>query len=122
MEVVAKTGLTVLQSKYTEDDIFNMLEFPVDNIYLDVGGKVFQQIVGTLMGTNCAPILADIFLYSYEAQLRKAPRGIQGEKSSKDMASSSNLVSIIRAQPSPKKGDRPRTNAKSEWDRTRCQE
>ena len=31
------------------------------------GGKVFQQIVGIPMGTNCAPLLAHIFLYSYEA-------------------------------------------------------
>ena len=30
-------------------------------------GKVFQQTVGILMGTNCAPLLADIFLYLYEA-------------------------------------------------------
>ena len=29
-------------------------------------GKVFQT-VGIPMGTNCAPLLADIFLYSYEA-------------------------------------------------------
>ena len=32
------------------------------------GGKVFQQIVGIPMGTSCAPLLADIFLYSYEAE------------------------------------------------------
>ena len=31
-------------------------------------GKVFQQIVGIPKGTNCAPLLADIFLYSYEAE------------------------------------------------------
>ena len=31
-------------------------------------GKVFQQIVGISMGTNYAPLLADIFLYSYEAE------------------------------------------------------
>ena len=30
-------------------------------------GKVFQQTVGIPMGTYCAPLLADIFLYSYEA-------------------------------------------------------
>ena len=35
----------------------------------------------------------------------KVPRGIQGEKSSKDMASSRNLVSTIGAQESPKKGE-----------------
>ena len=31
------------------------------------GGRVFQQTVGIPMGTNCAPLLADLFLYSYEA-------------------------------------------------------
>ena len=45
-----------------------MLEFLVDNIFVVFGGKVFQQIVGIPMGTNCAPVLADIFLYSYEAE------------------------------------------------------
>ena len=54
--------------KYTEDDIINMLEFLVDNIFVVFGGKVYQQIVGIPMGTNCAPLLADIFLYSYEAE------------------------------------------------------
>ena len=28
----------------------------------------FQQIIGIPMGTNCARLLADIFLYSYEAE------------------------------------------------------
>ena len=55
------------KNKYTEDDIINMLEFLVDNIIVVFWGKVFQQIVGIPMGTNCAPLLADIFLYSYEA-------------------------------------------------------
>ena len=53
---------------YTEEDIINMLEFLVDNIFVVFGGKVFQQIVGIPMGTNCAPLLADIFLYLYEAE------------------------------------------------------
>ena len=55
------------KNKYTEDDIINMLEFLVDNIFVVFGGKFFQQIVGIPMGTNCAPLLAGIFLYSYEA-------------------------------------------------------
>ena len=56
------------KNKYTEDDIVNVLEFLVDNIFVVFGGKVFQQIVGIPMGTNCAPLLVDIFLYSYEAE------------------------------------------------------
>jgi hypothetical protein len=31
------------------------------------GGCVFQQIVGISMVANCAPLLTDLFLYSYEA-------------------------------------------------------
>ena len=56
------------KNKYTDDDIINMLEFLVDNIFVVFGGNVFQQIVGIPMGTHCAPLLADIFLYSYEAE------------------------------------------------------
>ena len=54
--------------KYTEDDIIRMLEFLIDNIFVVFGGTIFQQRIGIPMGTNCAPLLADIFLYSYEAE------------------------------------------------------
>ena len=40
-------------------------------------------------------------------KIEKVPRGIQGEKSNKDMASSRNLVSTIGAQESPKRGTEP---------------
>ena len=45
-----------------------MLEFLIDNIFVVFGDQVFQQSVGIPMGTNCAPLLADLFLYSYEAE------------------------------------------------------
>ena len=41
------------KNKYTEDDIINMLGFLVD-IFVVFGGKVFQQIAGIPIGTNCA--------------------------------------------------------------------
>ena len=40
-----------------------MIEFLVDNIY---DGQLFRQMVGIPVGTNCAPLLADLFHYSYE--------------------------------------------------------
>ena len=40
-----------------------------------------------------------------KGKIEKVPRGIRGEKSSKDMASSRNLVSTIGALASPKMGD-----------------
>ena len=54
--------------KYSEVDIKSMLGFLIDNIYVVFGDHVFQQSVGIPMGTNCAPLLADLFLYSYEAE------------------------------------------------------
>ena len=53
-------------NKYTADGICKMIEFLVDNIFVRFGGQLFQQMVGIPMGTNCAPMLADLFLYSYE--------------------------------------------------------
>ena len=43
-----------------------MIEFLVDNIFVQFVGRVFQKTIGIPMGTNCAPFLADLFLYSYE--------------------------------------------------------
>ena len=47
-----------------------MIDFLIDNIFVECGGVIFQQVIGIPMGTNCAPLLADLdlFLYSYEAE------------------------------------------------------
>jgi hypothetical protein len=39
-----------------------------DNICVSFGGILFQQVIGIPMGTNCATLLADLFLYSYESE------------------------------------------------------
>jgi hypothetical protein len=54
--------------KYYEADIKGMLGFLVENIYVVFGNQVFKQSVGIPMATNCAPLLADLLLYSYEAE------------------------------------------------------
>ena len=38
----------------------------MDNIYIRLGNKLNRQIVGSPMGTNCAPLVADLFLFCYE--------------------------------------------------------
>jgi hypothetical protein len=50
-----------------------MLEVLTDNICVVVGGQVFQQSVGIPIGTKCAPLLADLFLYSYEVEFIQKP-------------------------------------------------
>jgi hypothetical protein len=53
-----------------------MLECFIDNIFAIFGGYIFQQTVRILIGTNCAPLLADVFLYSYGASQEKRKAAI----------------------------------------------
>ena len=34
-----------------------------DNIFVQFGGRLFRQVIGIAMGTNCAPLLANFFHY-----------------------------------------------------------
>ena len=51
---------------YTADNICKMIEFLIDNIFVQFRGRPFHQMIGIPVGTNGAPLLADLFLYSYE--------------------------------------------------------
>ena len=53
---------------YTADNISKMTEFLIDNIFVQFGGCLFRQVIGIPVGTNCAPLLADVFLYSPGAE------------------------------------------------------
>ena len=48
--------------------MIDSLNFLLDNIYIRSGEKIYRQVVGIPMGTNCAPLIADLFLYCYESQ------------------------------------------------------
>ena len=50
----------------TVDNICKMIEFLIDNIFVQFGGRCFRQVIGIPMGTNRAPLLADLSLHSYE--------------------------------------------------------
>ena len=45
--------------------------FLLDNIYIRFGTKLNRQIVGIRMGTNCAPLVAGLFLFCYERDFMK---------------------------------------------------
>ena len=53
---------------YTADQICSMIDFLADNIFVKFGGCLFCQVIGILIGMNCATLLADLFLYSYEVE------------------------------------------------------
>ena len=39
----------------------------MDNIYIRFGTELYRQIVGISMGTNCAHLVGDLFLFCYES-------------------------------------------------------
>ena len=45
------------------------LTFLLGNIFIRFGTKLYRQVVGIPMGTNCAPLIADLFLFSYERDI-----------------------------------------------------
>ena len=47
-------------------NVCDALTFLLDNIFIRFGTKLYRQVVGISMGTNCAPLVADLFLFCYE--------------------------------------------------------
>ena len=52
-------------------NVCDALSFLLDNIYIRFGTKLYTQSVGIPMGTNCAPLVADLFLFCYEREFMK---------------------------------------------------
>ena len=47
-------------------NVCDALTFLLDNIFIQFSTKLYRQVVGIPMGTNCAPLVADLFLFCYE--------------------------------------------------------
>ena len=45
------------------------LTFLLDNIYIRFGSKLYRQIVGISMGSNCAPLVAGLFFFSTDTRV-----------------------------------------------------
>ena len=50
-------------------NVCDALSYLLDNTYIRSGTKLYRQIVGMPMGTNCAALVAALFLYCYERDL-----------------------------------------------------
>ena len=45
------------------------LHYLLDSIFIRFCSKLYRQIVGIPIGTNCAPLVADLFLFCYERDI-----------------------------------------------------
>lgn len=53
-------------TNWTCSEVCESLTFLLDNIFVRYGNTIHRQVIGIPMGTNCAPLIADLFLYCYE--------------------------------------------------------
>ena len=49
-----------------KDDVLSLLEYLLNNIYVKYRDNIFRQVIGVPMGTDCAPDLANMFLFAFE--------------------------------------------------------
>ena len=47
-------------------NVCDALTFLLENIFIQFGTKLYRQVVWVPMGTYCAPLVADLFLFCYE--------------------------------------------------------
>ena len=50
-------------------NVCDALTFLLDNTFIRFGTKLYRQVVGIPIDTNCAPLVADLFLFCYERDL-----------------------------------------------------
>ena len=60
------SGDTKRYKLWSCQNVCEALIYLLDNIYIRFGTKLYRQILGIPMGTNCAPLVADLFLFCYE--------------------------------------------------------
>ena len=46
----------------------SMIDYLIDHIYVACGDRLFRQTIGIPMGTNCAPMLANLYLFALETK------------------------------------------------------
>ena len=46
--------------------VFDALVYLLDNIFIRFETKLYRQTTGIPMGTNCAPLVRDLFLFCYK--------------------------------------------------------
>ena len=60
-------SLSKSNNKYKQDEINQILDFLINNQICPVWQTVFQQMIRIPIGTNCAPLLVNLFHHAYKA-------------------------------------------------------
>ena len=52
-----------LKQSISEQVLVNYMDL-IDNIYVNIGSRIYRQCIGIPMGTDCAPLVANLFLFT----------------------------------------------------------
>ena len=66
LHVMTVMHFLLLKNALSCQNVCDALTFLLDNIFIRFGTKLYRQVVGIPMSTNCAPLVADLFLFCYE--------------------------------------------------------
>ena len=78
-----------------------LVRYLVSNTYLTVGESIYKQTIGIPMGTNCAPVLANLFLYFYESRYVSRIENEQGQDSARMFHMTFRLIDDVLSLDNP---------------------
>ena len=85
------TSIDLSQTIFAIDMLTALKSSLVDDIYVRFGEQLLQQMVGMSLGTNCSPLLAELFLHSFENEVSDK---LFNEGKRKLPIETSNLISL----------------------------
>ena len=63
---IGSLGKKAKQTAFTKDKVIEMVNYLIDHIFIKVGNRCFRQKEGIPMGTDCGPLLANLYLFGCE--------------------------------------------------------
>ena len=75
-----------------------LVEFLISNTYVVNGKECRRQKIGLPMGTNCAPELANLYLYVYESNYIDRVIEIEGEQAAHEFHNTFRLIDDVLSQ------------------------
>ena len=61
-------GKSEKDNVYTKQQIYSMIDILIDNLYFQMGDRIYRQRIGIPMGVDPAPYMANIYLYHDESK------------------------------------------------------
>jgi hypothetical protein len=82
-------------------EIMKLVKYLVSNTFLRQNNSLYRQKVGIPMGTNCAPVLANLFLYYYESLYVSKIEREQGVRAARKFQWSFRLIDDVLSFDNP---------------------